>query len=395
MTEEEKQSKERKPKRRGKGEGSIYYDKKNDRYVGSFYTQEGKRKYVYGKTEKVAREKLRATQRAEEQGLLVAGPKQTLRQFLEHWLENVHKPRIRVSTYVYYHSMVHKHILPELGHLQLRNLKPEHVEAFYARMEKEGLSAGTVNLMHGVLHKALEQAVRRGMIPRNVCDLVSPPRLATREAQPLTTDQAHKLLEVVRGHQLEAALTLALVTGIRRGELLGLRWQDIDFEKKSLQIRRTLSYLTGHGFKESEPKTAASRRKIILPKFVLDVLKRYRAQQKEIRLKVGPAWQDHDLVFCNGHGGFLRPDRLVEMFHTLLKDAGLPHMRFHDLRHSAATLLLSMGVAAKVVQEILGHSRIGVTLDTYSHVLPGMQQDAMEKWDEWLRDDGDAEEESE
>jgi integrase-like protein len=132
MTEEEKQPKERKPKRRGKGEGSIYYDKKNDRYVGSFYTQEGKRKYVYGKTEKVAREKLRATQRAEEQGLLVAGPKQTLRQFLEHWLENVHKPRIRVSTYVYYHSMVHKHILPELGHLQLRNLKPEHVEAFYA-----------------------------------------------------------------------------------------------------------------------------------------------------------------------------------------------------------------------------------------------------------------------
>jgi integrase len=298
----------------------------------------------------------------------------------------VHKPAVRLNTYVYCRNLLDNHILPALGHIQLQKLAPEHIEAFYTHKRDEGISAGTVHLMHSVLHKALEQAVQRGRIPRNVCDFVSPPRIPKHEVQALTPEQAHKLLEAANGHRIEALLTLALVTGMRRGELLGLRWQDIDFENKSVHIRRTLSYITGYGFKESEPKTASSRRKIMLPQFVLDVLKQHRAQQLQERLRLGDAWQDRGLVFCNTRGGFLRPMGLHDMFEKLLVHAGLPHMRFHDLRHSAATILLSMGVPAKVVQELLGHSTIRMTMDTYSHVLPAMQQDAMEKWDDWFEE---------
>ena len=192
-------------------------------------------------------------------------------------------------------------------------------------------------------------------------------------------------MEIARGHRLEALLTLALTTGMRRGELLALRWQDINFDTKSLHIVRTLSRLVGYGFIETEPKTSKSRRKIILPGLVLDLLKQHRAHQLEERLKAGAQWHDHDLVFSNTHGGFLIADRLREMLQQLLKEAGLPYIRFHDLRHSAATLLLGMGVHPKVVQELLGHSAISMTMDTYSHVLPSMHQQAMEKMDERFR----------
>jgi integrase len=201
----------------------------------------------------------------------------------------------------------------------------------------------------------------------------------------LSEEQARMLLAVACGHRLEALLTLALTTGMRRGELLALRWQDINFDNKSLHILRTLNRLVGYGFIETEPKTSKSRRKIILPDFVIDMLKQHRAHQLEERLKAGVEWQDHDLVFSNTHGGFLQPDRLREMLQKLLKEAGLPYMRFHDLRHSAATILLSMGVHPKVVQELLGHSAISMTMDTYSHVLPSMHQEAMEKMDETFR----------
>lgn len=172
---------------------------------------------------------------------------------------------------------------------------------------------------------------------------------------------------------------------MRRGELLGLRWDDIDLQKGTLQVRRTLSYIAHHGFKEGEPKTAKSKRKIMLPQFAIETLKRHRTVQLETRLQAGAEWVDKDLVFSNKRGGFIVPQTLATHFSQLLEEIGLPHMRFHDLRHSAATLLLSMGVPMKVVQEILGHSNFSTTANIYSHVLPSMQQEAMKKMDDLFR----------
>jgi integrase len=172
---------------------------------------------------------------------------------------------------------------------------------------------------------------------------------------------------------------------MRHGELTGLQWSDIHFEEGSLSVHRTVNWLGRYKYVEREPKTEQSRRKIVLPAFVLQLLKEHRARQKEIRLKAGSSWQDRNLVFCNRRGGFLFPDRLLQKFYRVLEDAGLPRMRFHDLRHSAATILLSMGVNIKVVQEILGHSQVSLTLRKYGHVLPTMQQEAMNKMDELFR----------
>ncbi len=364
--------------RRGQGEGSIYL-RKDGRWCASITLENRKRKTFYGKTRKEVQEKLRVALNEQKQGILSTGPQQTVKQFLEQWLEEVHKPSIRIGTYKGYRGYLDKHILPALGHIPLQKLTPQNVQAFYTRKQQEGLSAKSVNNIHGMLHKALDHAVRWGLVPRNVCDAVSLPKKARHEIQPLTEKQARQLLVAARGHSLEGLLTLAVTTGMRSGELLALKWQDINFDSGSLHIRRSMGYISGKGYLEFEPKTARGRRKIVLPPFVCEVLKQHRTRQLEERLKAGTRWQDHDLVFCNIYGGYFDPAHLRQRFDKLLKEAGLPDVRFHDLRHSAATILLSMGVPAKVVQEILGHSQISMTMDIYSHVLPDMQQEAMAK----------------
>jgi integrase len=210
--------------------------------------------------------------------------------------------------------------------------------------------------------------------------------------QTLTVDQVHKLLEAARGHYMEALFCLALATGMRRGELMGLKWQDIDFSTNTLQIRRTLSRVPskliaekGRGYEEAEPKTKKSRRSVVIAPFAVDALKQHRLRQLEAKLKAGPAWQEHDYVFCTSIGTNLNPSRdILDQLKLLLEKAGLPEIRFHDLRHCSATLLLSAGIHPKVVQEILGHSQISMTMDIYSHVLPNMQQDAMRRLDDML-----------
>ncbi len=383
-THEEKTSRSRKQKRRGKGEGSIYPDKKNDRWVGSFFTGDGKRRYVYGKTQEEAREKLRAAQHADKQGLLATGTQQTVKQFMEYWLEEVHKPTIRISSYIRYRGILDNHILPALGHIRVQKLTVQHVESFYARLAKEESSARSIKVVHAVLHRALAHAVYLNLVSRNVCDIAkkSLPRQSRYEIHTLTKEQAQRLLEEVRGNQqLEALLTLAITTGMRRGELVALRWSEIHFEERYLQVLRSARRAgrTGYGLQITEPKTASGRRKIVLSTFLLEVLKRHHASQEERRQATGNAWIANDLVFCGQYGEYLNPNRPSLWLKRLLKDAGIGPMRFHDLRHSAATLLLAMGVHVKVVQELLGHSTVAMTLNVYSHVLPTLQQDAMDK----------------
>jgi len=390
MTEKDEQSQdlkkpqERKKRKRGRrayGTGSVFQrtDRTGKQWVAQVVLENGKTRQRYFWTQAEAADALNETLYEQKRGMLVTEKDQTVNHLIEHWLENVHKKTIRLSSYAEYRSVTNAHILPELGHIKLQQLTIQRVERFYMRKQEEGLSAGRIRAIHKVLHQALAYAVRTNLVMRNVCDAVRLPRLTRRERQSLSVVQARRLLDVAKGHQLEAIVTAALLTGMREGELLALRWSDINFEQQYLQVRRTVRRISGQGIKEGEPKSESSRRKIMLSPFLLDVLKQHRVRQLEAKLKAGPLWEERDLVFCNNRGKFMDNPDLLKRFGRLLKAADLPHMHFHDLRHSAATFLLAMGVHAKIAQELLGHSNIAITLNIYSHVLPSMQKDAVDR----------------
>ena len=314
-----------------------------------------------------------------EKGTLADGPQRKLKDYLEDWIENVHKNNIRISTYVKYKKLI-GYIVADLGEVWLQKLTPEQVQRFYAKKRKDGLSSKTIHEIHGVLHLALKNAVRWNYVSRNVCDLVDSPRVVSREGTPLTLEQAKRLLEGIRGHRLEVVLMMAVITGMRKGEILALRWSDIDFERRVLRVLHTVDYIPPYGYVENDPKTRAGKRTIDLPDFFMGTLKQHRLKQEERRLKVGSAWENRDLVFPDLTGGYLNPIHVLRMFKKILEQAGLPHMHFHDLRHSAATILISMGINPKVIQELLGHSDISITLGIYGHLFPSMQQGVVEKW---------------
>lgn len=387
MTDEEKINGEKPTKKRSKrrprrrGSGSVFRrpDRKGKQWVAQIILEDGKTKQRYFNTQTAADEALNEMLYEQKRGMLITEKDQTVKQYLEHWIENVHKKAVRLSTYQEYRKLINIHIIPELGQFKLQQLTIQQVEAFYTHKENEGLSAGYIRQMHGILHQALAHAMRSNLVSRNVCDAVTLPRLKRHEIQPLSIEQAQKFLATVKGKRLEALFTTAILTGMREGELLALHWNDINFEQMYLQVHRTVRRITGQGNREDEPKTASSRRKIALSSFLIEVLKQHRIRQLENRLRLGTAWKDLDLVFCNTHGNFIDPASLRLTLRKALRDAGLSPMRFHDLRHSAATLLLAMGVHAKVVQELLGHSNIMTTLNIYSHVLPSLHENAMGK----------------
>jgi integrase len=379
-------------KRRGHNEGTVFYLASRDRWVVDVTVSTGKRKRFYFKTKQEAIRGRNELLREVEQSTLATGPRRKLGEYLEDWIENVHKDELRISTYVKYKKLI-KYIVAELGNVWLQKLTPEQVRRFYTRLGKKkedggrGLSSKTIHEVHGVLHLALENAVRWSYVSRNVCDLVKPPRIVSREPTPLTLEQAQALLETVREHRLEVLLAVAVVTGMRRGELVALRWSNIDFKRKTLLVLHTVDYIPKYGYVETEPKTKAGKRLVKLPDFLLDMLKQHRAKLLEQQLKKGVAWENRDLVFPDLRGGYFNPGYLDKVFAKLLREAGVPHMPFHDLRHSAATILLSMGVNIKVIQQLLGHSDIAITLRIYGHLLPSMQDEAVEKWEDAFRRD--------
>ncbi len=372
--------------KRGNGEGSVYQRKEDKRWVGSVTLETGKRKVFYGKTREEVQKKVNKALYEQQQGKLVATQKQTVAEYLEYWLK-VHKSNIRPRTHERYEEIVRLHLVPTIGKVKLDKLSPRHLDMLYTNKLESGLSSTTVAAIHNFLHTALDGAVRREMLSRNVCDLVSPPRKVHEEMKPLSPEQIHSLLNVAKGHPNEALFILALATGMRRGELLGLKWQDIDFEKGVLRVRRTLSRVPtkmveelGASYIEAETKTKRSRRSIVLADFAIEALKQHRERQLVAKQRAGDSWQEHDYVFCSSVGRYLSPghNALVQL-KKLLEKAGLPDIRFHDLRHSSATMLLMMGVHPKIVQEILGHSDISMTLNIYSHVLPTIQESAIDK----------------
>jgi integrase len=344
-----------------------------------------KRRTLYGRTRAEVAAKLAKALSDRGDGLVFDAGRLTVGDYLGRWLDASVKGTVRLTTYQGYERIVRLHIVPSLGRIRLKDLTPASVRGLYKERLQAGLSPRMVQLVHVTLHKALKQAVMDGLLPRNATDAVRAPRPERKEISPLSPDQARALLRAAEGDRLEAVYALAVGTGMRQGELLGLKWEDVDLEGGTVQVRRTLSTATGGGFRFGPPKTAKSRRSVKLPGAALSALKKHRQAQLEERMRLAGLFVDHGLVFASRVGTPVsRQDLVTRSFKPLLKRAGLPDVRFHDLRHTCATLLLGRGVHAKLVQELLGHSNISVTLDTYSHVLPGMSDAAAGAMDEAL-----------
>ena len=369
--------------RRGHGEGSITR-RKDGRYQAALTLENHKRKYFYGETRKEVQDKLNKALYEQKQGTLTTGPQMTLKVHLEKWLEQVCRLTMRANTYKAYRWAIRSHWIPALGHIKLQKLSIGDLQAFYAERARR-MKPRTLVLMHSALSTALEDALKQGFIGRNVAKLIDLPSVERYEGQILTVEQAHMLLEVARGSRMDALLLVALTTGMREGELVALRWSDVDLEKGMLQVRHSLTWVSGLGYVENEPKSKAGRRKIMLPSVVVEALKEHQVRQEQARAKKGDRWKEHGLVFSNTCGSFFNPGRVWFLFKKLLKKAGVPDVRFHDLRHGAATVLLAAGVDLKVVSALLGHSSVAITADIYAHVLPEMQQEAVKKMDDLYR----------
>jgi integrase len=375
-------SKTRRSGKRGNGEGSVT-QLSDGRWQARITLDGGKRKAFYGKTRVEAAVKLNATLRDRDKGLPVGmDERQTTGHYLQTWLESV-RGQIEPSSWRRYGDYVRVHLVPGLGKAPLARLSAQQVQAFYGRKQQEGLSGTTVHSIHGMLHRALEDALRMGLLQRNVTEMVRAPRRSTQEMHPLTEEQAQRFLAAVaEGDRFRALYVLALTTGMREGELLALHWQDIDLRARTVQVRLGLQEAKGpHGrYVLAEPKTEYSRRTIGLTHTATEALRAHHVRQATERLRQGAVWDtSRDLVFPNSIGGLMIPDNLTKRsFKSLLERAGLPDIRFHDLRHTAATLLLSRGVNVKLVSEMLGHADVTTTLRIYGHVLPHMHQVAVE-----------------
>jgi integrase len=371
-----------KRKRRRNGDGGITR-RRDGRWMGRFSLANGRRRTFYGSSDDDVARQIREFQHTVDIGLTVSPENPTVEAFLGGWLSAM-RPSVRSTTWQRYEGLLRHHAIPEIGKVRLSKLTPLHVQRLYASRLEAGLSPTTVRHLHTVLHRALGHAVKWGLLPRNPIDLVDAPKMAQTEMVALTREQTRRLLEAARGERLESLYVLALTTGMRQGELFALRWRHVDLDRGVLQVRGTMQQVKG-GPQLAEPKTRGSRRQIQLTSAAVQALREHRVRQNAERLKLGAAWEDQDLVFPNYVGRPLTPGNLVQRsFYPLLAKAGIPRVRFHDLRHTAATLLLEQGVHPKVVSEMLGHSTIAITLDLYSHVTPTMQKQAAEAMDRLL-----------
>jgi integrase len=336
---------------------------------------DGRKKFFTGRTREIVKERLAEAQRQAQAGRLVMGPDQTLALYLERWLEEGVRNSVRPKTYENYELCVRR-LLPELGRVRLRALTPEHIQHALGDLIHRGLAARTVRQVHMVLRCSLKQAVLWRLLPANPSDAVKAPRAERKEMRTLSEGQVRSLLAATAGTRHHSLWIFLVTTAVRLGEALALKWADIDMVEGNATIRRALQRHRGVGMVFVEPKSSRGRRTVPFPPETLAALAAQRIDLNRERSQAGKLWHENDLVFPGPDG---RPRDLTYLsytFHRGLQRAGLPRLRIHDLRHTAATHLLNKHVHPKVVQELLGHSTIAITLDTYSHVLPALAKDA-------------------
>jgi integrase len=370
--------------RRGHNEGSIY-QRADGRWAAtvniSYEGSRRRRKSFYGSTRAEVARKLQAAQRALADGLPLPGERQTVGQVLQAWLRDSAAWKVRPRTLQRYDEIVRLHLVPRLGHVLLPKLTPYDVDKMMNDELTAGVSPQSVAHHRAVLRTALNVAMRRGFVGRNVASLAEPPRVPAHEVRPLALADARALLGAVKGDRLEALFTVALAVGLRQGEALALSWDDVDLDGGTLTVRRSLQRVDKQ-WRFMEPKTPQSRRTIPLPGPVVAALREHRARQLRERLRAGAAWQGEqwgDLVFTGEIGAPLSGFHVRRRFNKLLTLAGLPPMRYHDLRHGAASLMAGQGVPVRVAMEMLGHAQITTTMNIYAHVAPELERDAAER----------------
>jgi integrase len=368
-------------KKRSHGEGSLF--KRKDGYWVAQATVQGKHISKYFKSQGEARNWLHETIKQIGDGMSLLAAQTTLEEFLHQWLIS-YQNSIRPNTFNQYAGLIHNRIIPALGKIKLKDLSTTQVQVFINSEVKRGASPPMIRYIHGVLRRALNFALKWNLIVRNPALGVSRPRIIRNEMKTLSDDQVRSFLSSVRGNRYEALYWLALSTGLRQGELLGLKWSDLEWSTKHLHIRRQVQRQKGKGLVLTEPKSAAGKRLVVLSSHTIGALQTHFNLQIDEKIAAGKRWQENDLIFPSTFGTPLDHSNLSKDFKESLKRAGLPEIRFHDLRHTSASLMLMQGVNPKIVQERLGHSDISLTLNTYSHVMPSMQESAAEKLDELL-----------
>jgi integrase len=344
-------------KRRDKGAGTLR-KRPDGTWEGRVELEPGpngqrRRRSVYGKTKGEVQQKIKALLAQQEQGVNLAAPRQTVAQFLAEWLAEVVQRKNKPSTHESYSYVVHHHLVPHIGHVQLDALTAAHVRRMVNALSDTELSARTVRYALTVLRIALNRAMKDGRVARNVAQLVDSPAPEPFEGTALTPEQARLLLQQVEGHRLSALYWLAVYRGLRRGELIALRWSDIDLDAGTLRV--------------AESKTKAGRRTIPLSEHLIERLRRHWEWQQEERRFMGTRWREHGRVFPSTVGTPLNGRNVLTHFKAALQAAGLPDVRFHDLRHTCTSILLSEGVPPSVAMRILGHSQMSMTMEVYAH----------------------------
>jgi len=329
-----------------------------------------------------------------EDGVYIDAKKTSVSDYLDKWIVSI-KGSVSSTTYERYKQLCDKHLKPTIGNIALNKLQAIRISELYSvAMEsgridgKGGLSKQTVLHMHRVLKRALSQAVKWGLLSRNPCDAVDNiPKPSKKERLTFTTEETLSLLEQLNGNPLYLPVLIAVTTGMRRGEILGLRWKDIDLDKKRLYIRQIVIETRENGLEVKQPKTDASSRTIALPQIAIEAIKKYRVEQAELCLQLGKGLTPESMLF-NEYSGLNVPNRITVNFRSFIKSHGFKHVTFHDLRHTHATHLLEQNIHPKIVSERLGHSTIALTMNTYSHVMPTMQEEAANKVDELFGNSG-------
>jgi integrase len=368
-------------RRRSKGSWEIAVDPGRD--------EKGKRlrKFVSVKGSKAeAQKKLRELLTALDKGLPLDSSKATVGEFLETWLRDYAETNTSLRTVEGYREKIRNYVLPNIGNVPLAKLTPQHIQAIYASMMERKLSPRTALHVHRILREALAHAMKWGLLTRNVCDAVNPPKPRNKEMAALDTPDVQKFLELASASPFGPVFFLDIYTGMRRSELLGLRWTAVDLSGKTLSVTETLQRIKGKGLVAMQPKTDRSRRLVSLPPSAVALLSGLKVKQREQREAMGLEWKESDYVFSNFDGTPYHPDTVTRAFTRIIKKAGVPKVRLHDLRHTHATLMLKQGVHPKIVSERLGHASIIITLDTYSHVLPSLQEAAALKFEEMLQE---------
>lgn len=354
------------------------------------------RKTIKAKSKREAEKELAKMVTEIEKGQFVEPTKLTFADFVERWIEDYAKRNLAPKTLHRYIQILQSRILPVLGHIKVEQIKPVHLLEFYSNLTEEGirldgkagkLSDTTIQYHHRVLSSIFQSAVQWQVIYNNPCSRVKPPKVKKRQSACYNEQQTADLLRALENEPLKykVIVILALSTGLRRGELMGLEWSDINFKSNTLEVKRTSQYVPGIGVITKEPKTETSKRVISIPESVMSLLKKYKSEQAKERLEVGDLWQGSDRLFTTWDGRPMHPDTISGWFPELLNRNGLPRIPFHGLRHTAATLLIGQGVHAKTISSRLGHSSISTTMNIYGHALRSADREAADKIDSIIR----------